>query len=44
MADKSSLSYFRVDNNSIIQYARYDNLETALAEAGVGEADEVFDF
>ena len=37
-------SYFRVDNNTIIQYARYDNLETALAKAGLEETDEVFNF
>jgi hypothetical protein len=42
MGEQFIASHFRVDNNTITQYTRYDKLETALAEAGLEEGDEVF--
>jgi hypothetical protein len=34
-------SQFRVQDNHVDQFARYDNLETALKQAGLSLADEV---
>jgi hypothetical protein len=41
MGEQPFASRFRVVNRYITQFARYDSPETALAEAGLGEADEV---
>ena len=34
-------SQFRVDGGLVVQFARYDTLQTALSEAGLSAADEI---
>lgn len=38
--ERDIASRFRVDGDRIVQFARYDSLSTALAEAGLTFADE----
>ena len=35
-------SRFRVADRRVVQFARYDSLDTALADAGLNYADEIF--
>jgi hypothetical protein len=41
MGEQPLASRFRVVNGYVTQFTRYDDLKTALAEAGLGEGDEV---
>lgn len=39
--ERDLASRFRVDGQQVAQFARYDSLDLALAEAGLQEADEL---
>lgn len=41
MGEADIASRFRVENGRVVQFARYDNLNEALAEAGLVDADEI---
>lgn len=41
MGEATIASRFRVKNQQVIQFARYDTLELALAAAGLNEGDEL---
>lgn len=39
--DRIVASSFRVESGRVTRYARFDNLDSALRDAGLGQADEV---
>jgi hypothetical protein len=41
--DANLASLFRVDGRRIVQFARYDSLDLALAETGLNDSDEVLE-
>lgn len=41
MGQADLASHFRVERGRVVQYARYDSLDAALAAAGLSAADEI---
>lgn len=39
--ERDLASRFRIDGQRVVQYARYDNLDVALVEAGLHYSDEI---
>jgi hypothetical protein len=39
--EREIASYFRVEDGRVARYARFDNLDDALAEAGLSQRDEI---
>jgi hypothetical protein len=41
MGEANIASRFQISDGRVVQYARYDTLHEALAEAGLTDADEI---